>query len=84
MACFKKGNKYTFKPGNIPAKLHAKVTVTIQNTQDYPKKKHSLVVNIPYLDFEEKSHRALYSAKFLCPRTTVEDVPKSKEKPVKK
>lgn len=57
---FKEGTKYTYNHENVPhnkhrtTKLHAKVTVIIQNIQDI-KKKYNSVVNFPYLDSKEKS-----------------------------
>lgn len=88
MARFKKRNKYTFKPGNIPhnkertAKRNEKSECDNQKYIRLTKKKHSVVINNPYLDSEEKSNRALRSAKLLRPRTKSEESPKSKEKPV--
>lgn len=88
MARFKKGNKYTFKPGNIPynkertAKRNEQSECDNKKYTRLTKKKHRVVINTPYLDSEEKSNRALCSARLLCPRTKYEDVPKSKEKPV--
>ena len=72
---FSKGNNYKFKEGNIPHNKKRKCA--IEQDSDLKaskyirltKQKHSLVVNDPYTDPEEKSKRTVRAAKLLRPKS---------------
>ena len=88
MAGFKKGNKYTYKKGNVPHnKKRTKVTCTKSDSETpkytrLTKRMHTLVVNDPFTDPAEKAKRAVRAAKLLRPKAeqVPVSIPKAKSK----
>lgn len=90
MVGFKKGNKFTFKTGNIPHNKKRTNVKQLQNDSKTPeyirltKRMHQLVVNDPYTPPEEKAKRSVRAAKLLRPKSDTVPVPKKVSKPAVK
>lgn len=89
MTGFKKGNKYTFRRGNVPHNKKRTKVLQAKSDNNNPKyirltrRMHNLVVNDPFTDPEEKSKRASRAAKLLRPKAKETSKRKIKSKSAK-
>lgn len=90
MPGFKKGNKYSFKSGNIPRNKTRTKDSTVKSDLETPKyirltrKTHELVVNDPYTDPEQKIQQSSHAVKLLRPKKNLIQSPRSQGKELKK
>ena len=86
MAGFRKGNKHTFKKGNVPHNKRRTKLLQTKSDSETPKyirltrRMHNLVVNDPYTSPEEKTRRASRAAKLLRPKAVESPVANSRKK----